>query len=245
MLAQRRRDGTPMSSEAPYLRLRCDLPLGTIRLTVDIALQQDWTTIFGPSGSGKSSLLRVLAGLMPRKDTEVILHGRDLSKRPAHKRQVGFVTQPPALFPHLSVLQNICFGQSTLGHEDAERLLARFGLDRFRTSRVQSLSGGETQRVAIARALYPKPRLLLIDESFSGLDRATRTDLIAALRNVQRELKASSPMPILAVTHDVAEVFETADEVLRIEAGSIIAQGTPEQVLHEERQTLLRQMDRG
>ena len=233
-----------MPEHAAYLTLRCDAAVGSIRLKADVSLQHAWTTVFGPSGSGKSSLLRVMAGLLKRERTTLTLYGHDLSILPAHQRSVGFVTQPPALFPHLSVLQNIRFGQNPSGCEDVERLLQRFQLHDLRSKRVQVLSGGETQRVAVARALYPRPSLLLIDEGFSGLDRATRTGLIAALRDIQRERSAMHPLPILAVTHDVAEVFETADEVLRMRDGSIVNQGSPEQVLAEERHSLLAQLHR-
>ena len=250
----------PDPAAQPYLLLKCDTPVGNIRLHADLSFHASWTTLFGPSGSGKSSLLRVIAGLLGHGAHTVTLHDRELSDMPTHLRRIGFVSQSPALFPHMSVRENISFGANTRAagssgllapsgfaerkaQEECERLLELFELRELSHTRPMALSGGETQRVALCRALLPVPQLLLLDESFSGLDRALRNKLVGIIRVMQTERAADCPMPVIAVTHDVAEIFATAGEVIQMLRGSIVAQGTPMQVLQNERATLLQQLE--
>lgn len=231
------------ASQPPaFLQLQCEANLSNLHLQIDTALHAPWTVLFGPSGAGKSSLLRLIAGLWTPHNSHLSLHGRDLTRLPPHRRRIGFVSQSPALFPHLSVLQNMSFGLPK--HADSQQtsnLLDRFGITHLADARVHTLSGGEAQRVAIARAILPQPDLLLLDESFSGLHRDLRTEFLQLLRTMQAERPKDRPMPILSITHDIGEAFACADEVLRIEDGRILAQGPANVVLSAERDALLQQ----
>lgn len=231
------------AQEPASLHLRCNASLPTLHLDIDLSLSHAWTVLFGPSGSGKSTLLRLIAGLWRPSRTSIVLHGRDLTRTPAHLRRIGFVSQSPALFPHLSVRGNVSFGQAPSGvrPQQIDDVLHRFGIAHLASARVETLSGGEAQRVAIARALFPGPSLLLLDESFSGLHRDLRSEFIAILRAMQAERPHDTPMPILSVTHDVGEAFACADHVLRLESGKLLAGGAPARVLAPERNDLLRQ----
>ena len=169
--------------------------------------------LLGPSGTGKTTLLRCIAGLHVPDRGLVILRGSDASGVPPERRGVGFVFQDLALFPHLDVAGNLGFGLA--GWSRAERearirdLLGRIGLQEFAKRRPHELSGGQQQRVALARALAPRPNLLLLDEPLSGLD----ADLRPKLRDELRALLKSEGTAALLVTHDQDEAFAFADRV--------------------------------
>ena len=191
------------------------------------------TVLFGPSGCGKTTLLRLIAGL-ERPDGGLIgLEGGDWFKGservPAHHRHVGYVFQEGALFPHLSVAANLGFGLGR-GPVRAGRiaeLVQRFGLAGLEHRRPGELSGGQKQRVALARALAPRPRLVLLDEPFASLDRPAAEELRHELRAM---LKADG-IPAVLVTHDRGEALSLGDRMLRMEAGRIVQEGRPEDVL--------------
>lgn len=174
-----------------------------------------WTAIVGPNGAGKSTLLRAIAGLQPLDSGSVQLDGRDVSALPAAERGIGVVFQHYALFPNLSVRDNIGFGLQARGEAAAAQqarvaeLLALVGLAEHAAKRPAQLSGGQRQRVALARALAPHPSLLLLDEPFSALDESFRVPLRRSFRQLQRELGQSCVL----VTHDRDEAFELADQV--------------------------------
>lgn len=234
---------TKTAAAEPWLRFCCHERIGGLAVDHDFSLAQPWTCIFGPSGSGKSTLLRLIAGLTPQHHGECLIFGRDLSKAPAHLRRVALVEQAPALFPHRNVEANVAFsrrsspldGNTGSASSLLDHLLDDFQLRSLRKSRTQTLSGGERQRVAIARALYSSPQVLLLDEVFTGMDAGLREDLITALQRHQQRTR----MPILSVTHDVAEAFATAGEVLRIHNGRVVSQGPPPVVLAAERSRLM------
>ena len=191
------------------------------------------TVLFGPSGCGKTTLLRMIAGL-ERPDGGTM--GLDDAAwvrgpicLPACKRRVGYVFQEGALFPHLSVVANIAFGlpRKPASAGRVEALIRRVGLAGLEHRRPDELSGGQRQRVALARALAPQPRLLLLDEPFASLDRPAAEDLRQELRSM---LKAEG-IPALLVTHDRGDALSLGDRLLRMEAGSIVQEGTPEDVL--------------
>ena len=171
--------------------------------------------LLGGSGCGKTTLLRAIAGLQPLTEGEVHLAGRDVSALPTPERGIGVVFQSYALFPNLSVQDNIGFGLQARGESAAAQqarvaeLLDLIGLREHAAQRPAQLSGGQRQRVALARALAPRPSLLLLDEPFSALDESFRVPLRRAFRQLQRGLGQSCVL----VTHDRDEAFELADQV--------------------------------
>jgi len=232
-----------------YLRIDVEHTLGELTLRVDCALSAPWTVLFGPSGAGKTSLLRVLGGLTRPHQGRVVLHGRTLADSsngtwvsPA-QREIGFVTQRPTLFPNLNVSANVAFGLRGLSRQSSEERVVQM-LELFQASQLArrmpaDLSGGERQRVALARALAPQPRLLLLDEPFTALDAGLKGLILEQLTHWLEEYK----VPALYVSHDVAEAFQTSADVMVIERGKIKAQGPPETVLATQREQLLRQLD--
>jgi len=169
--------------------------------------------VLGPSGVGKTTLLRVVAGLVAPDSGTVEIDGHDVTRLPTHRRGVGMVFQDDQLFPHLDVAANVAFGPRMRGTGAAEigRLvtaaLGEVGLDGFETRRVDTLSGGEARRVALARSLVAAPRILLLDEPLTGLDRQRRDRLASDLASVLRARHTTA----LLVTHDPAEAEAIAD----------------------------------
>ena len=223
------------------LHVRCDALAGALEIRVEAELTAPWTVLFGASGSGKTSLLRLIAGLWQPPGSSVVLDGRELAGVPAHRRQIALVAQHAALFPNRTVRGNVQFAArgGPQSREVVEAMLERFGLGSLAGQPVTHLSGGEAQRVCLARAMAARPRVLLLDESFSGLHRALRDDLLAMLREFQR---GPAAMPIVSVTHDVGEAFACADEVLRMDAGRVVARGPAATVLSAEREDLLQRL---
>ena len=226
--------------DQPSLTVFCSAPVGMLHVDVRFTLSAAWTVLFGPSGSGKSSILRLAAGLWMPEGATVHLDRHDLTKTPPHLRRIGLVAQEPALFPHLDVQGNVRFG-CTSDMESAgfvREIVDLLDLQPLQHARIAQLSGGERQRVALARALAAAPRLLLLDEVFTGMHRELRTGLLERVRTHC----AQRGVPVLSVTHDVAEALACADEVLRMAGGRIVAQGPPREVLADERTALLRQL---
>lgn len=186
--------------------------------------------VLGPSGGGKSTLLRVIAGLEPTRTGRVLLDDRDLALLAPHERGIGLMFQDYALFPHRDVGDNVAFGLRMRGHSGALRrtrvaeLLDLVGLPGAERRSVGQLSGGEQQRVALARALAPEPRVLLLDEPLGSLDRSLRERLPQELR----ELFGRLELAVVYVTHDQDEALTVADRVALLDAGRIVAAGTPE-----------------
>jgi thiamine transport system ATP-binding protein len=188
--------------------------------------------LLGPSGCGKSTLLRAVAGLEGSVAGRVCWDGADLAAVPVHRRGFGLVFQDGQLFPHRDVAGNVAFGLRMAGadrstqDERVAELLELLGLAGYQRRRITELSGGEQQRVALARALAPRPRLLLLDEPLSALDRALREQLALDLARVLRV----SGTTALVVTHDHDEAFTLADRVALMRAGKITQVGRPEEV---------------
>ncbi len=175
--------------------------------------------LLGPSGSGKSTLLRIIAGLVRQDSGHVVLDGDVIDDIPTHRRNIGLVFQDEQLFPHRTVAENIEFGlrmrnvaRSVRAHR-VEELLDLVGLQGFGARRVTDLSGGEAKRVALARTLAPSPRIVLLDEPLTGLDRDLHDQLAG---EVARLLRAAGATAVL-VTHDHAEADAIADRVVRIQ----------------------------
>ena len=194
--------------------------LGSFHLDVSLTMGREIAVLFGPSGAGKSQTLRLLAGLTRPKGGSISLGGRDISSLPPGKRRIGFVFQDPALFPHLSVAENVTYGlRGDNRAREAEEWLDLVGLDGFGKRLPHQLSGGQRQRVALARALAPKPDLLLLDEPFSALDGPLRR----TLRRELKKLHAETGTPLLYVTHQIEDVCALGDQVFFMNDGSVTA----------------------
>ena len=209
-------------------------------LDVELACPPGITCIMGPSGSGKSTVLAVLAGLAVPDAGRVALGGEIWFERggavpidvPIQRRQLAYVFQSLALFPHMSARANVAYGMSRALSRDArearaQTLLDRVGVGHLADRRPRTYSGGEAQRVALARALARSPRLVLLDEPFSALDRELRAQLTALVRELAGELG----VPIVHVTHSFAEARLLADQVVRMEHGKVVARGTAAELL--------------
>ena len=216
------------------LRVEARHPLGDLLLDVEVAVERgSCLALAGPSGAGKTSLLRVAAGLLQPERGHVVANGAtwlDTDRGvdvPAEQRRCGYVFQHYALFPHLSAWQNVAYALRGLPKAErrvrATELLERFGLAARADSRPETLSGGERQRVAVARALARAPEVLLLDEPLSALDARTRAGAARELGGVLRDSEA----PTLLVTHDFAEAAQLGDRVGIIDQGRVVQEGTP------------------
>ncbi len=189
--------------------------LDRVDLTVD---SSEVVALLGPSGSGKSTLLRVVAGLVSVDRGSVAIDGDDVTSLPTYRRGVGMVFQDDQLFGHLDVAANVAFGLRMRGDGASNRaervgeLLDLVGLAGFESRRVDNLSGGEAKRVALARSLAPSPRVLLLDEPLTGLDRELHDRLLDDLGDIMRAARTTS----LLVTHDVDEASAIADRVVSL-----------------------------
>ena len=188
--------------------------------------------LLGASGSGKSTLLRIIAGFEPPEGGQVLWDGADQAFVPAHQRNFGLVFQDYALFPHLTVAENVAFGLKMQNLSQGEiqlrvtESLEQVNLSGFAHRSVTDLSGGEQQRVALARALATRPRLLMFDEPLGALDRTLRDHLLEELRGILHE----SSIPAIYVTHDQEEAFAIADRIILLHDGQIAQMGTPSEV---------------
>ena len=210
---------------------------GGFTLNVELSATPGFTILFGPSGSGKTTLLDGISGLIKPDEGRIVVGERvlfDAANRidvAVARRGVGYVLQDLALFPHLTVEQNVEYGLSHLPHsvrkDRCGAMLQQFRIDDLRRQRSREISGGERQRVALARALVTDPCALLLDEPLAALDAAAKAKILDDLRSWNQQHR----IPILYVTHSREEVFALGERVLVMEYGSIIAQGTPHTVL--------------
>nr|QDE53592.1 sulfate transport system ATP-binding protein [Micractinium sp. LBA 32] len=188
--------------------------------------------LLGPSGSGKSTLLRVLAGLENPDSGRIWLEGQDATHRKLQEREIGFVFQNYALFPHLTVSENIAFGLDVkkidlqLKRKRVQELLKLMQLEKFGECYPNQLSGGQRQRVALARALAVEPKVLLLDEPFAALDAKIRKQLRSWLRELHHQISVTT----VFVTHDHSEAMELAQEIVLLENGKIIQIGTAQEL---------------
>lgn len=209
---------------------------GTFELQVDHVVPAfARVTVFGQSGAGKSSILKMLAGLLRPDTGRIALDGEiwfDAANKinlPTQRRSIGLVFQDFALFPHLSVLENIQYGLTKLSKEErhwVSDLLAITELTDLQQRRPEQLSGGQKQRVALARALAHKPKLLLLDEPLSALDQAMRSQLQEQLLRLHEECGLITVL----VSHDLGEIFKFSQTVLCLENGLVARNGTPAEV---------------
>lgn len=205
---------------------------------VSLALKKgELLTLLGPSGCGKTTTLQIAGGFLFPDSGRIILDGRDVSTLPPEERPTATVFQSHALFPHMSVEENVAYGLRVRGTPRAERLrraaemLGRVGLDGCQRSRVQELSGGQQQRVALARALILNPRVLLLDEPLSSLDARLRVRMRSEIRSLQKAFGITA----LYVTHDQEEALSISDRVALMRGGRLVQVGTPEEVYFSPR----------
>jgi molybdate transport system ATP-binding protein len=232
-------------------KLKVQCRIGSLALDVDLKLSTQWTLLFGPSGSGKSSLLRAACGLLDGNGISFSRQQPDdhwiaLEHTPPHLRNLSWAPQNASLFPHLTVAENIAFAaRSTAGPADHQALIA----DSMRLFRIgdltarmpRDLSGGERQRVSLARAFAtPGCRLMLLDEPFNGIDRTLRDELLPEMRAWCRD----RGIPVLSVSHDVEEALQLQAEVVLIRDGKVEAQGDVAKVLSTERERLMHSLNR-
>jgi iron(III) transport system ATP-binding protein len=193
--------------------------------------------LLGPSGSGKSTLLRIISGLERQQQGSVLIDGQTVSNSSTHlpveHRPVGFVFQDFALFPHLNAIRNVLFGmpnrRSIESRAKAEQLLTDVGLSNRMKAMPHTLSGGEQQRVALARALARTPKVMLLDEPFSGLD----VQLRAELRDTTLRVLRSAGVATVMVTHDPSEAISCADQISVMHCGKTIQTGKPQDIYHQ------------
>ncbi|HET6817605.1 MAG TPA: ABC transporter ATP-binding protein [Mycobacteriales bacterium] len=223
------------------MTLECtvEVSVGEFRLTSALsAADGEVLALVGPNGSGKSTLLRALAGLVPMTGS-VHVDGRDLAAAPPEARNVGWVPQNAALFPHLTALDNVAYGIGGRRGRDAARdWLRRLDVSDLETRKPAQLSGGQAQRVALARALARRPRLLLLDEPLSALDVSARVDVRRALRTHLADYDGVT----VIVTHDAVDAVAFADRVVALEAGRVVQDAAPEEVTRAPRTWWLAQL---
>ncbi|MEH6647485.1 ABC transporter ATP-binding protein [Sulfitobacter sp.] len=209
--------------------------IGAVTALGDVSIsikQGEFFTLLGPSGCGKTTLLRCIAGFETPTSGTIHLSGQDITHTPPNQRPVNTVFQSYALFPHLSVAQNVGFGLKMLGKPAGEvakavaRVLALVKLEDFADRLPQQLSGGQQQRVALARALAPEPEVLLLDEPLSALDLKLRKEMQSELKRLQTE----TGITFIFVTHDQEEALTMSNRIGVMSQGALLQVGTPHEI---------------
>lgn len=225
-----------MNGAAPYLTVdHVTKYYGDFRALSDVSFniyEGEFICFLGPSGCGKTTLLRCISGLEEQSEGTIIQNGVDISNEPVSRRDFGIVFQSYALFPNLTVWQNVCYGLANQkenkqeGMARAEELLELVGMSAHKNKFPAQLSGGEQQRIALVRALATSPGLLLLDEPLSALDAKVRAHLRREIKNLQKALGVTTIM----VTHDQEEAQSMADRVLVMQGGQLEQIGTPREI---------------
>ena len=197
--------------------------------------ENEFVTLLGPSGCGKTTLLRILGGFLDADDGSVVFDGEEISKKPPYERDLNTVFQKYALFPHLSVYENIAFGlkikkmSKDVIDQKVMKMLKLIGLEGYENKNTTLLSGGQQQRVAIARALVNEPKVLLLDEPLAALDLKLRKEMQYELKRIQQEVGIT----FIFVTHDQEEALTMSDKIVVMKNGEIQQVGTPEEIYNE------------
>ena len=203
-----------------------------INLDID---EKEFVTLLGPSGCGKTTLLRILGGFLDADEGKVIFDGEEISDKPPYERELNTVFQKYALFPHLSVYENIAFGlkikkmSQDVIEQKVMKMLKLIGLEGYENKNVTLLSGGQQQRIAIARALVNEPKVLLLDEPLAALDLKLRKEMQYELKRIQQEVGIT----FIFVTHDQEEALTMSDKIVVLNKGEIQQVGTPEEIYNE------------
>jgi molybdate transport system ATP-binding protein len=219
------------------LRVEAECKLGDFRLQANFAAGVGLTALFGRSGSGKTSTVNVIAGLLTPDRGRVEIEGRVLFDRdsgtnvPTAQRRIGYVFQEGRLFPHLSVRQNLLYGRFFNGaserHIQFDQVLELLGLEQLLQRRPAALSGGEKQRVAIGRALLASPQVLLMDEPLASLDEHRKGEILRYIERLRDEVR----IPIIYVSHAIEEVLRLADTMVLLSDGAVRAVGRPDEIM--------------
>jgi len=208
---------------------------GTVKAVDGVNLhirEGEFLTILGPSGSGKTTLLSIIAGFEEPTEGKIFINGNNVNGVPPHKRNIGLVFQSYALFPHMTVFQNIAFPLTIRRYSKSQievrvrEVLKMVDLAGYESRKIQQLSGGQQQRVALARAIVFNPDILLLDEPMAALDRKLRQAVQVELRQLQRNLGITT----IAVTHDQEEALTMSDRILILNQGRIEQCGSPEEL---------------
>ncbi|MEZ0223444.1 MAG: ABC transporter ATP-binding protein [Alphaproteobacteria bacterium] len=213
-------------------------PSAPVRAVDNVSLTihpNEFFTLLGPSGCGKTTLLRMIAGLDIADAGKILLDGQDIAPLPAYRRPVNTVFQSYALFPHMTVADNIAFGLRMQKKPEAEiqkaikDSLALVRLDAMADRKPSQLSGGQQQRIALARALVNQPKILLLDESLSALDYKLRKEMQIELKRLQRD----TGITFIFVTHDQDEALSMSDRIAVMNKGKVVQLGTPQEIYHK------------
>lgn len=213
-------------------------PSGEVRAVDNVSLHihpNEFFTLLGPSGCGKTTLLRMIAGLEQSDAGRILLDGQDIAPLPAYKRPVNTVFQSYALFPHMTVADNIAFGLRMQKKPEAQiqkaikDSLALVRLDAMADRKPSQLSGGQQQRIALARALVNQPKILLLDESLSALDYKLRKEMQIELKRLQRD----TGITFIFVTHDQDEALSMSDRIAVMNKGKVVQLGSPQDIYHK------------
>ena len=213
------------------LSIRLKHRFADFALDVDLTAPKGLTCLFGRSGSGKTTVINAVAGLLRPDEARITLDGQPLHDLPPHLRRVGYVFQDARLFPHLSVAQNLGYGARVRRRpmQGFDRIVGLLGIEALLPRRPATLSGGERQRVAIGRALLSDPRILLMDEPLAALDEARKAEILPHIEALRDQLG----LPILYVSHALAEVARLATTIAVIEAGRLAAIGPAADLLSD------------
>ena len=202
---------------------------------VSLAIREnEFFTLLGPSGCGKTTLLRMIAGFDYPSEGQILLYGEDIASLPPYRRPINTVFQSYALFPHMSVSQNIGFGLRMLGRRKPEiaarvaEMLRLVRMEELKDRRMSQISGGQQQRVALARALAPRPKVLLLDEPLSALDYKLRKEMQNELKRMQHE----TGITFVFVTHDQEEALTMSDRIAVMNQGKVLQIGSPREIYH-------------
>ena len=203
--------------------------------SVSLSVQDgEFISLLGPSGCGKTTVLRMVAGLIQPTSGRILIDGQDVTNLPTNKRKIGLVFQSYALFPHMTVFENVAFGLRRQGVSGSElkklvaQALANVRLEGYGERLPRQLSGGQQQRVAVARSIAPRPRILLFDEPLSNLDASLRDEMQIELKRLQREVGITT----LFVTHDQGEAMSMSDRVCVLAHGIVQQFAKPEEIYH-------------
>jgi molybdate transport system ATP-binding protein len=221
------------------LSVRVSKRVNGFRLEVDWQIENELAVLFGYSGAGKSLTLQIIAGLLKpdsgriAANGEVLFDSQERINLPPQRRSLGYVFQDLALFPHMTVRQNIASGATGLPRlarqQRVEEMLETFHLESLADKPPAQISGGQKQRVALARALIRRPQALLLDEPFSALDNPLRREMRKFLKQIHAEFK----VPVILVTHDLLEAATLADTLFIYHGGKIVQSGTPQAIISQ------------